>query len=67
MNTALVLAQVIITLLPMIRGDISALIRWISVVRTAAKQSGEWTDEMDLTFRNCLIASGHADEWQPDK
>jgi hypothetical protein len=52
------LAQVIIPLLPSIAGDISDLVQWISKVRTAAKQTGEWTEDMDIKFRTCLIASG---------
>jgi hypothetical protein len=58
MNVALALAHIVIPLLPSIEGDISGLVKWISSVRTAAKQTGEWSDELDIKFRTCLVAAG---------
>jgi hypothetical protein len=66
MTLALAIIQVLIPLLPQIGGDIAALVRWMSSIRTAAKQTGEWTDELDQKFRAAVIAAGHEDPaWQP--
>jgi hypothetical protein len=65
--TGLALAQIIIPLLPSIEGDISHLIAWISGVRTAAKQTGAWTAELDMKFRTCLLASGQDPNYSHDK
>lgn len=66
MPAALALAQIIIPLLPTIAGDIAHLVAWIQSVRSAAKQSGEWTVEMDQSFRNALIATGREEAYQLD-
>ena len=61
MTLALAIIQILIPLIPAIGGDISSLVAWISSVRTAAKQTGAWTDAMDQTFRAAVIAAGGTD------
>jgi hypothetical protein len=55
--TAVALAQIIIPLLPTIAGDVSNLVAWISSVRKAAIQNGEWNQQSDAAFRAALEAS----------
>lgn len=42
------------------------LIAWVSALRTAATQSGEWTTAMETAFLTALLAYEAAPEWQPD-
>jgi hypothetical protein len=61
MTLALAIARILIPLIPSIEGDIVSLVSWISNVRAAAKQTGEWTDVDDQKFRAAVIAAGQAD------
>jgi hypothetical protein len=66
MTAALALASTIIAALPTIEGDISGLISWIGSVRSAAKQSAQWTPELETDFLEALLASAKTKAWQPD-
>ena len=52
---AIALAQILIPMLPTITTEIEHLISFISSVRTAAKQTGEWTDAIETSFRGALL------------
>ena len=65
MTLALALAQVLIPLLPTIETGVEQAISFIESVRTAAKQSGEWTQAMDYSFRSSLIALGKDPAYLP--
>lgn len=66
MGAALALVATILPLLPTIEADISGLIQFISGVRSAAKQSGEWTNAQESAFVDALIASAKTRAWTPD-
>jgi len=61
MTLALAIVQIIIPLIPKVEGEVSSLVNWISSIRTAAKQTGQWSDEMEQNFRASVIAAGLAD------
>lgn len=42
------------------------LIGYISKIRTAAKQTGEWTDEAEAAYNKMLDDDASAPEWQPE-
>ena len=62
----LTFVQAILPLLPTIRGDITALIEWISGTRTALQQTGEWDDATEQAYRNSLLAMANDPSQQPD-
>lgn len=67
MNLAIALAQILIPLIPSIVGDVESLVNWISSIRSAAQQSGEWTPQMDGNFRAAVLAAGLSDPaFKPD-
>lgn len=66
MTAAIAIIAQILPLLPTIGGDISALIKWISSIRTAAQQSGEWTPELEKAFIDNLILRATAPQWMTD-
>lgn len=67
MNIALALAQILIPLIPSLIGDVESLVAWITSIRSAAQQSGEWTAKMDGDFRAAVLAAGLADPaFRPD-
>ena len=67
MQAALALLPLILQYLPTVTVGIEHLIAWISGVRTAAKQSGEWTPEMETDFLEALIATKNDPAYQPDR
>lgn len=64
MPVALITA--IITALPQVTVGLSHLIAYIANVRHAAKQTGEWTPEMETSFINGLIQRITDPAYQPD-
>lgn len=60
------LAQVIIALLPTVTSGVEHLIAFVESVRTVAKTTGEWTDDMQAKYRQSLVACGKDPAWQPD-
>jgi hypothetical protein len=55
---ALALAQVLIPMIPTITTGVEHIIAFIESVRTAAKQTGVWTDTMESDFRGSLMVIG---------
>lgn len=66
MQAALVLVPIILQYLPKVVVGVTELINWISAVRQAAKQSGEWTPELETAFLEALIVSSNSSFAQPD-
>jgi hypothetical protein len=56
----------LIALIPTISTGISSLIAFIAAIRTAAKQTSEWTPEIEALFVNALIAKASTDAWKTD-
>lgn len=61
------LLPVVLQYLPTITTGVEHLWAWVESVRTAAQQSGEWTDAMESNYRATLIATGRDKAYQPDK
>ena len=53
---AAALAQLAIVMLPLIETGVSQFIAWITELRTAVQQSGEWTAAQEAAFRAALLA-----------
>lgn len=56
-------------LYPLVRegiGDIASLVKYIGSIRSAAQQSGEWTDEQEAQFLAELEATSGDADYQPD-
>lgn len=66
MNNASQTLDVALRFLPLIQFGITEFIAWITALRAIAKQSGEWTDAQEASFRDGLINSGIAPEELPD-
>jgi hypothetical protein len=66
MTAALALLPVVLKYLPTVESGAEHLWAWVMGIRAAAKQSAEWTDEIETQFRATLEASGKASEYQPD-
>jgi hypothetical protein len=58
MPFVIALAQILIPMLPTIGTGAEHVIAFISSVRSAAKQTGEWTPEMEANFRGSLLVLG---------
>lgn len=58
--------QMLLPLLPVIRGDITALVQWIEGTRTALKQSGEWDEATEMAYRASVLAMAKDPAQQPD-
>jgi hypothetical protein len=56
----------LIALIPTITTGLSSLIAFIASIRTAAKQTSEWTPELEALFVNALIAKASTDAWKTD-
>jgi hypothetical protein len=59
--------QALLALLPGIISGIPAVIKWITDIRMAAQQTGEWTLEIETQFQAMLAATNSQPQWQPDK
>jgi len=57
----------IIKLIPIVTEGASNLIAFIASIRTAAKQTSEWTPELEAAFIDALIAKASTDAWKTDK
>lgn len=66
MAAALALLPQILALLPTVEVGVEHLIAWIQSIRTAAKQSGEWTPDLETAFLNSLVAWAGSPALQPD-
>ncbi|HWC60860.1 MAG TPA: hypothetical protein VHC44_14285 [Verrucomicrobiae bacterium] len=66
MTAALALLPVVLQYLPTVESGAEHLWAWVTSVRTAAQQSGEWTADMEQQYRDALQACGKDPAWQPD-
>jgi hypothetical protein len=66
MSAIIALLPGIIALIPTITTGIASLIAFISSIRTAAQQTGEWTPALESLFLDSLIAKGSTDAWKTD-
>ena len=62
----LALLPSLIQLIPTITTGISSLIAFIASIRSAAKQAGAWTPELETAFIDALIAKSSSDAWKTD-
>ena len=65
-ETALALAQLGLTLLPMITAGTTELLRFIQSVRGAARQTGQWTEAQEEAYQASLLASATDPKHLPD-
>lgn len=65
MQTAAIL-QLAIALLPLIQTGVTEFIAWISTIRGALQQSGEWTPELETAYRAALYAKSNDPAYAPD-
>jgi hypothetical protein len=61
---AIALVQVLLPMLPTITTGVDHLISFIVSVRTATKQTGEWTAEIETKFRGTLLLLGKESAYQ---
>ncbi len=57
----------LIKLIPVVTTGIGNLIAFIASIRQAAKQSGEWTTQMEKDFIDALISKASTDAWKTDE
>ncbi len=58
--------QLGLALLPLVETGVTEFIAWIASLRSAALQSGEWTDQMEADYRASLFARTKDPAYQPD-
>lgn len=58
--------QLALAILPLVQTGVPELIAWITSMRDAAKQSGEWTDEKEAAYRAALFAKTNDPAYKPD-
>lgn len=56
-----------LTLLPSLITAGKDLFKMISEIRSAAKQSGEWTDEHEAEFQKLLTEAADKPHWKPSE
>jgi len=56
-----------LTLLPYVQTGITEFVKWVNTLRGAMQQSGEWTPELEATFRAALWARTQDPAYQPDR
>ena len=54
--STLTLIELALTLLPKVTVGVTQLVSWISTLRVAAKQDGEWSDEYESAWRAGLLS-----------
>jgi hypothetical protein len=59
--------QLALALLPMVETGVTEFVAYISALRTAAQQAGEWTPEQEAAYRAALFAKTADPAYQPDK
>lgn len=57
---------IILQNLPAILATGQAGLSWVTHVRQAAQQSGEWTAEAESTFTQSLLNMALEPQWRPD-
>ena len=66
MTAIIALLPQLIALIPSVTTGVSSLIKFISEIRTAAKQTGAWPPELEAQFTDALIAVSQSDAWKTD-
>ena len=66
MSAAIVLVQMILPLMPQIITGAEELWKFISVTRSAAQQSAEWTPALEAQYQAALKATANDPAYQPD-
>lgn len=66
MAALLLILPQIIAMIPSATAAVGAIIRFVAEIRNAAKQSGEWTPELERQFIDSLISRTTDPAWQPD-
>lgn len=66
MQALLVLLPQIFALIVGLSGSINGVIDLINKIRDAAKQTGDWTDDMETQYLNAILATRYDPAWQPD-
>ena len=62
----LALLPQILALAPTVVTGVAHFWNWITAIREAAKQSGEWTDELEAAFQAGLVDRQNSDAWKTD-
>lgn len=65
MQAALALVPLIIQLLPTITVGAEKLVAWIQQIRSAAQQTGEWTDDLEKQYQASLILTASDPAYKP--
>ena len=65
METAAVI-QLAIALLPMVQTGITEFVAWITALRSASMQAGEWTDAQEEAYRKAMLDKGISPAYLPD-
>jgi hypothetical protein len=65
MPAAISLVTLILPQIPALVGDVEAIWTAIAGVRTAAQQTGEWTDAAEAAWQQALLADGRSPDWTP--
>lgn len=58
--------QIALAFLPVINTGVNEFIAWLTTVRAAARQSGEWTPEQDAAFEAAIAAKKNDPAYLPD-
>lgn len=66
MPALLLLLPQIIALIPTIESGAGSIVKFVSGIRSAAQQSGQWTPELEAAFITALIAKSSTDAWKTD-
>lgn len=64
--TAAQIAQLAISLLPLVQTGVTEFVAWLETLRTAARQTAEWTPDQDAAFTSALYAKTNDPRYQPD-
>ena len=66
MGAAVAVAQAVLALLPMVTTGAEKLWDFITHVRTATQQTGEWTPAAEAAWQAALLAKADSAAAQPD-
>lgn len=58
--------QLGLAILPLVNTGVEQFILWLSTLKAAAEQTGEWTDEREAAYRKTLFAKTGDLAWGPD-
>lgn len=66
MPAILALLPSVFSLIQMAVPGVENLVTWVQGIRTAAQQSGEWTDQLESDFVASLDTLAKTKPWTPD-